>query len=594
MAAARPQRARDARVGRWSRETLRSAGLAAEHHETARCVTIAVRADRSRSGPRRDRVRRDLGPAGGRGGGGDRRVLRRDASTASSTSAWPGSIACWAATEEIRRAQVVMVVAGMEGALPSVVGGLVEAPVIAVPDLRRLRGLVPGPGRPAGHAQLLRIRRRGRQHRQRVRGRVTSPAPSSARSAEPLSPEGAGRGQIQGPPTLTKSLILLIFEEVLSLPEAGQGGRGHGAGSHRVPHPSKLKQSKALALSDGDTFCLALGGSGAGTGFGVPTEKREREHFPYAGIRDASATLLLSHAGSAAGRERVRALAPAGRRRGAVREALATNDAKASRLLRGAGPPALPRPAGPDRGAARGAREGAAPRAAGAARTWPRSSRAACEIAQPRGPRRGRARARARRLRRVPDMSDLAAPSAARCCPPARWRTTRRPASRRRGARSTRLRAQLQSVMEGFLRGKDADRLLQDKLVTTRNDRYVLLLKAEHRGQIPGIIHGGSGSGASLFVEPHARGRAEQRHRLAAGGRAAPRSIRILRELTSRVGARSRRPPPRGGRAGRAGRRAGASAHGARHERRLPRSSRTRAAWTWTCAMRAIRCCCPP
>ncbi len=35
--------------------------------------------------------------------------------------------------DEIRQAQVVIVVAGMEGALPSVVGGLVEAPVIAVP-----------------------------------------------------------------------------------------------------------------------------------------------------------------------------------------------------------------------------------------------------------------------------------------------------------------------------------------------------------------------------------------------------------------------------------------------------------------------------
>ena len=35
--------------------------------------------------------------------------------------------------EEIRQARVVVVAAGMEGALPSVVGGLVEAPVIAVP-----------------------------------------------------------------------------------------------------------------------------------------------------------------------------------------------------------------------------------------------------------------------------------------------------------------------------------------------------------------------------------------------------------------------------------------------------------------------------
>jgi hypothetical protein len=35
--------------------------------------------------------------------------------------------------DRIREARVVVVVAGMEGALPSVVGGLVRAPVIAVP-----------------------------------------------------------------------------------------------------------------------------------------------------------------------------------------------------------------------------------------------------------------------------------------------------------------------------------------------------------------------------------------------------------------------------------------------------------------------------
>lgn len=38
-----------------------------------------------------------------------------------------------AASEQLRRARVVIVVAGMEGALPSVVGGLVSVPVIAVP-----------------------------------------------------------------------------------------------------------------------------------------------------------------------------------------------------------------------------------------------------------------------------------------------------------------------------------------------------------------------------------------------------------------------------------------------------------------------------
>jgi len=65
-----------------------------------------------------------------------------------------------------------------------------------------------------------------------------------------------------------------------------------------------------------------------------------------------------------------------------------------------------------------------------------------------------------------------------------------------------RLRSQLTSVMEGYLRTRETERLLQDRVITTRNDRYVLLLKADHKGQLPGIIHGSSGTGASLFLEP--------------------------------------------------------------------------------------------
>jgi DNA mismatch repair protein MutS2 len=100
-----------------------------------------------------------------------------------------------------------------------------------------------------------------------------------------------------------------------------------------------------------------------------------------------------------------------------------------------------------------------------------------------------------------------------------------------------RLRSQLQSVMESYLQGKDADRLLQDKLITTRNDRYVLLLKAEHRGQIPGIVHGSSGSGASLFVEPMPA--VEVNNDIQSwGDQEKEEVVRILRALTARVGDR--------------------------------------------------------
>ena len=63
-------------------------------------------------------------------------------------------------------------------------------------------------------------------------------------------------------------------------------------------------------------------------------------------------------------------------------------------------------------------------------------------------------------------------------------------------------RGRLRSTLESFLRGRDTSKHLQDQVVTERNGRYVLVVKAEHRSAIPGIVHGSSTSGASLFLEP--------------------------------------------------------------------------------------------
>src|SRR5205085_5385471 len=63
-------------------------------------------------------------------------------------------------------------------------------------------------------------------------------------------------------------------------------------------------------------------------------------------------------------------------------------------------------------------------------------------------------------------------------------------------------RARLRSTLESYLRGKETSRYLQDQVVTDRDGRYVLVVKAENRTAIPGIIHGSSGSGASLYLEP--------------------------------------------------------------------------------------------
>ena len=63
-------------------------------------------------------------------------------------------------------------------------------------------------------------------------------------------------------------------------------------------------------------------------------------------------------------------------------------------------------------------------------------------------------------------------------------------------------RARLRSTLESYVRGRDTAKYLQDQVITERNGRYVLLVRAEHRNAIPGIVHASSSSGASLFLEP--------------------------------------------------------------------------------------------
>jgi DNA mismatch repair protein MutS2 len=68
--------------------------------------------------------------------------------------------------------------------------------------------------------------------------------------------------------------------------------------------------------------------------------------------------------------------------------------------------------------------------------------------------------------------------------------------------RLRRQKTKLRSTLDSFVRGRDTAKYLQDQVVTDRNGRFVLMVRAEHRQSIPGIVHGGSASGASLYVEP--------------------------------------------------------------------------------------------
>ena len=94
----------------------------------------------------------------------------------------------------------------------------------------------------------------------------------------------------------------------------------------------------------------------------------------------------------------------------------------------------------------------------------------------------------------------------------------------------------LESSLQRMMRGLYARGVLQESLITQRQGRMVLLVKAEMRHTVQGIVHDVSDSGATLFVEPLptlSMGNQWQELRLAA----VREEERVLRELSSAVGA---------------------------------------------------------
>jgi DNA mismatch repair protein MutS2 len=63
-------------------------------------------------------------------------------------------------------------------------------------------------------------------------------------------------------------------------------------------------------------------------------------------------------------------------------------------------------------------------------------------------------------------------------------------------------RRTIQESLRGYLRRLAEGGTVQDELVTIRGERFVIPVKIEQKRRVPGVVHGSSSSGQTVFVEP--------------------------------------------------------------------------------------------
>ena len=104
---------------------------------------------------------------------------------------------------------------------------------------------------------------------------------------------------------------------------------------------------------------------------------------------------------------------------------------------------------------------------------------------------------------RLPDLGLLASELAATFDESGQVRDDASPELAAARQRIVSLHRHMKERLEGFLQRPELDGVLQDSFYTLREDRYVVPVISSFQRDVPGIIHGTSNSGETVFVEPH-------------------------------------------------------------------------------------------
>ena len=97
-----------------------------------------------------------------------------------------------------------------------------------------------------------------------------------------------------------------------------------------------------------------------------------------------------------------------------------------------------------------------------------------------------------------------------------------------------RLSEDVKNKLQHYIKSAQYQKYLQDAIITVRDDRYVIPVKMEYKGNIHGLVHDVSSSGATVFVEPIEIVNLNNQIKILIKEESAEID-RILREFTARV-----------------------------------------------------------